>query len=69
MYSLTLLLAEAETEDGSDEEAVEGEYYNAKTSKKKGRKKEERQAQRQVQYIHLVCSFRLVVISCFFDIM
>ncbi|XP_076931169.1 DDRGK domain-containing protein 1-like [Bidens hawaiensis] len=36
-----------ETEDGSDEEAVEGEYYNAKASKKKGRKKEERQAQRQ----------------------
>nr|XP_043621842.1 DDRGK domain-containing protein 1 [Erigeron canadensis]XP_043621843.1 DDRGK domain-containing protein 1 [Erigeron canadensis] len=38
-----------ETEDGSDEEAVEGEYYNAKTSKKKGRKKEERQAQRQAE--------------------
>ncbi|KAI3810024.1 hypothetical protein L1987_19630 [Smallanthus sonchifolius] len=38
-----------ETEDGSDEEAVEGEYYNAKLSKKKGRKKEERQAQRQAE--------------------
>lgn len=38
-----------ETEDGSDEEAVEGEYYNAKASKKKGRKKEERQAQRQAE--------------------
>lgn len=49
MYSLTLLWVEAETEDGSDEEAVEGEYYNAKNSKKKGRKKEERQAARQVK--------------------
>lgn len=39
---------ETETEDGSDEEAVEGEYDNAKASKKKGRKKEDRQAQRQV---------------------
>lgn len=46
--SLTLLIVEAETEDGSDEEAVEGEYYNAKNSKKKGRKKEARQATRQV---------------------
>ncbi|PWA81770.1 Tubby, C-terminal [Artemisia annua] len=36
-----------ETEDGSDEEAVKGEYYNAKNSKKKGRKKEARQATRQ----------------------
>ncbi|KAL4554055.1 hypothetical protein LXL04_039829 [Taraxacum kok-saghyz] len=42
-------VVEAETEDGSDEEAVEGEYYNAKASKKKGRKKEERQAQRQAE--------------------
>ncbi|XP_023729576.1 DDRGK domain-containing protein 1 [Lactuca sativa] len=41
--------AEEETEDGSDEEAVEGEYYNAKTSKKKGRKREEGQAQRQAE--------------------
>ncbi|GKC28903.1 DDRGK domain-containing protein 1 [Tanacetum coccineum] len=49
MYSLTLLWVEAETEDGSDEEAVEGEYYNAKNSKKKGRKKEERQAARQAE--------------------
>ncbi|XP_071725820.1 DDRGK domain-containing protein 1-like [Rutidosis leptorrhynchoides] len=40
---------EVETEDGSDEEAVEGEYYTAKASKKKGRKKEERQAQRQAE--------------------
>ncbi|KAK9057036.1 hypothetical protein SSX86_024402 [Deinandra increscens subsp. villosa] len=38
-----------EIEDGSDEEAGEGEYYNAKTSKKKGRKKEEREAQRQAE--------------------
>lgn len=36
--SLTLLIVEAKTEDGSDEETVEGEYYNAKNSKKKGKK-------------------------------
>ncbi|PWA79888.1 formate-tetrahydrofolate ligase, FTHFS, P-loop containing nucleoside triphosphate hydrolase [Artemisia annua] len=40
--SLKLLIAEAKTEDGSDEETVVGEYYNAKNSKKKG-KKEARQ--------------------------
>lgn len=53
MYQLTLFWLGAGSEDGSDEEAVEGEYYNAKTSKKKGRKKEERQAQRQVRVYSL----------------
>ena len=46
--SLTLLIVQSETEDVSDEEAIEGEYYNAKNSMKKGRKKEARQATRQV---------------------
>lgn len=56
---------EAETEDGSDEEAVEGEYYNAKASKKKGRKKEERQAQRQVQRYSLELSSTSLFPKCY----
>lgn len=58
-----MLWFEAETEDGSDEEAVEGEYYNAKASKKKGRKKEERQAQRQVRYNESVFIYFKIIIS------
>ena len=41
----------AETVDGSDDEAEEGEYYNAKASKKKEKKRQDREAQRQVQAI------------------
>lgn len=47
----------AEIVDGSDDEAAEGDYYNAKASKKKDKKRQEREAQRQVQ------SYILPVIS------
>lgn len=43
-----------ETVQGSDDEAVEDENYEAKASTKKERKRQEREAQRQVQYICVI---------------
>ncbi|KAE9456606.1 hypothetical protein C3L33_11611, partial [Rhododendron williamsianum] len=40
---------EEEIVDGSDDEAAEGDYYNAKASKKKDKKRQEREAQRQAE--------------------
>lgn len=56
-----------EPADGSDEEAVEDENYEAKASRKKEQKRQEREAQRQVLFfislLHLKdCSLSLSLI-------
>lgn len=50
MLNLNLgVLSNTDDGDGSDEDAMAGDYYEAKASKKKEKRRQEREAQRQVK--------------------
>lgn len=50
MLNLNLgVLSNTDDADGSDEDAMAGDYYEAKASKKKEKRRQEREAQRQVK--------------------